>query len=235
MSCHVNDPSDCIVGVMLSFGSHGEDHRPSWVSLNGRKYDTSAERNYLFPLLLREVKPGAKVDLEFAPDSRAEIAMQSVILFGIKANELPCGSAFDWKVDSWSLTDFSDDVCAVNEEPETTFNAIAMAVDAQPDDDVDEGLVHALVGIMYSQARLTLMARSILVRLCNAKPEVIRMWGAGLKSVLMEKRVAETLWDWVWRDFELFDDEIRQQLRPFVWDGNPDLGSLQSIVGAFAC
>jgi hypothetical protein len=235
ISCHVNDPTDCIVGIMLSFGNHGEEHRPSWVSLNGRKYDTSVERIYMFPLLLREVRPGGKVDLEFAPDSRAEITMQSVILFGLKANELPCGSAFDWRVDSWSITDFTDDICAVNEGSEATLNAIAMAVDAQPNDDVDEGIVHAIVGIMYSQVRLTLMARSILVRLCNAAPEVIKLWGAGLKSVLVQKKVAEALWDWVWRDFELFDDEIRQQLEPLVWDGSHDLGSLQSIVAAFAC
>jgi hypothetical protein len=235
MSCHVNDPTDCIVGIMLSFGNHGEEHRPSWVSLNGRKYETSVERNYMLPLLLREVRPGAKVDLEFAPDTRAEIAIQSVILFGLKASELPSESALDWRVDSWSITDFSDDVCGVKEEPEVTLSAIAMAVDAQPNDDVDEGLVQAIVGIMYSQASLTLMARSILVRLCNANPEVVKLWGAGLRSVLAEKKVAETLWDWVWRDFELFDDEIRQQLKPLLWDGSPNLGSLQSIVAAFTC
>jgi hypothetical protein len=235
MSCHVNDPTDYIVGIMLSFGSHGEEHKPSWVSLNGRKYETLVERNYMFPLLLREVRPGAKVDLEFAPDTRTEIAMQSVILFGLKASELPSGSAFDWRVDSWSITDFSDDFYEVKGEPEVTLNAIVMAVDPQPNEDVDEGLVQAIVGIMYSQTSLTLMARSILVRLCNANPEVVKLWGAGLTSVLMQKQVADTLWNWVWRDFDLFDEEIRQQLKPFLWDGSPGLGSLQSIVAAFTC
>ena len=240
LTYHVNEPQDCIVGVMLSFGNHGRCNRPDWVSLNGRRYDTSREENYMFPLMPRDIRPGQKMDLQFpngTPDRISEITMQSTTVFtmpydkirGIISSARP---QFAWKQNPLSLLDFCDEDLPETDGIRNVALHFSKTVKVNPGDVMPDSYYTDLARVVYTNPDFSLSARNILVRLCRANQDGLRLWVQTLQNILKEGDVAPELWPYVWQDLLLCHD--LSSLTEDIWSANPEIGCPGSVVAAFS-
>jgi hypothetical protein len=228
LSFHIKDRSEAIVGMMLAF-RHGQD-RPAYVMLKGRKYMTLTEKNYMFPLLPSEVKPGKKVDLEFPSRSNSDYAMQSAVIFTVKADriqELIHVKQRDWI--SGGLTDY----CEVKEKRSPALFQIATAISCT-EGFSDEALLERIVKIMYSNLEYAGYARGIVVRVVRSNPGLVKVWSRGLLEVVKRKEVCHELWPFAWRDYRFMEKDTRIMIEHEIWSGCPEIGSVGSIVSAFS-
>ena len=240
LTYHPNEPQDCIVGVMLSFGNHRRCNRPDWVSVNGRKYDTSREENYMFPLMPRDIRPGQKMDLQFpngSVDRISEITMQSTVVFtmpydkirGIISSARP---QFAWKQNPLSLLDFCDEDLSETDEIRNAVWQFAKTVKVNPGDVIPDNYYTDLARVVYTNPNFSLSARNILVRLCRANQDGLRIWIETLQNVLKEGAVDPALWPYVWQDLLLCND--LSSLSEDIWSSEPEIGCPGSVVAAFS-
>lgn len=235
LSFHVHNPNECIVGVMLAFGSSSRSYRPEWVSLNGRKYNTSRDQNYMFPLMPHEVRPGQSLDLEFPNDTR-EVTMQEAAVFtmpfekiqGIVNQAVLEGT---WGASS-SLLDFSDrDILENPTAKGCCLGRLSKALLVKDTDVIPDQYYKELVRIVYTVPDASLAARNVLVRLCRVHGDGIRHWESGLKEVIAEGCIAESRWAHAWRDMIVIGEQ--SGISDDIWASSPPIGCGGSVLAAF--
>ncbi|OHT02767.1 hypothetical protein TRFO_30024 [Tritrichomonas foetus] len=235
MTLSLKDQSYSIVGFMLSFGGHGANHRPSYISVYGRQYNCGKEVNYMVPLMPTEVKPGKKLDIEFSNSATAEIAMQGIRIFIIKSEKiLPFLQTVLRSNESCkSLLDFDDININPSKKIETICFHLISSIIPREDEEINKESFLQVVEMMYTNESFSLYTRSAIVRIVKIQPSFLNIWVDKLKEMIINRTIDNKLWDDAWRDYYLLPDESKAQIKDIIWDSCPQLGSADSIISAF--
>jgi hypothetical protein len=236
LTFHIRDPTLAIVGMMLSFGSHGENHRPAQVVLNGRSYRTKRDRNYMFPLKPSEVHAGQSVSLFFPGRIQSDIIIQSAVIFVMPIDKirpflLSDEESPDWMLRPRGLLDFQDK--SGGHGVESAALQIVMAIGNRGGEEkIPDEVMRRLVKLMYKSKEFAAVARGALVRVVTIDPELINVWAEALRMVLNEGG-NEILWDEVWRDIPLIGERWQQELQDAAWQAEPVFRSINAVIAAF--
>lgn len=238
MTLILKDSSYSIVGFMLSFGYHGISHRPSHISVFNRKYSSQGEYNVMVPLKPNEVDPGKPLNIIFANNAPAEIAMQGIRIFIIKTEKiLPFLTQTDYSFSTigptYGFLDFVDSDFEPQEgEDDTLFN-LAISIEPIPDEVIDEQFFVTVVDVMYQIPKASPFARSAIIRVVQVKKEMTKLWAQELAKLIQNKNIEDSLWPLAWRDFNTIPAEYIGPIKEVLWDSNPKIGSADSIISAF--
>jgi hypothetical protein len=236
LTFHIRDRTLAIVGMMLNFGSHGENNRPAQVVLNGRSYRTKRDRIYMLPLRPSEVHAGQSVSLFFPGRIQSDIIMQSAVIFVMPIDKIRPflhseEQSPDWMLRPRGLLDFQDKLGGHGVE--SAALQIVLAIGNRPDEEkVPDEVVARLVKLMYKCKGLAAVARGALVRVATVDPELINLWAAALSAILREGG-DEVLWDYVWRDIPLLGDLWQRELQDAAWAAAPLFRSVSAVIAAF--
>jgi hypothetical protein len=236
LTFHIRDPTLAIVGVMLSFGSHGDEHRPAQVVLNGRTYRTKKERHYMFPLKPSEVHAGQSVTLFFPGRIDCDIIMQTAVIFVMpfekirpfltRKSELP-----EWMLRPRALLDFQER--GGGRGAQAAAHQIVRAIEGTTGaSEIGSDVIDGVVKLMYRSKEFAGAARGAIVRVAAAEPSIVVKWAEGLERLLKEGG-DDILWDTVWRDLSLMEPEWQGRLQEAAWAAQPALGSIGAAVAAF--
>jgi hypothetical protein len=238
LTFRLKDPRCAIMGIMLSFGDRDRSYRPPYVLVKGRRYCTKYDKTYLLPLAPDEVQVGADLSIVFPRKLESDMAIQGAVIFIMRAEQIEKFIMSDFRKLPWfanpsDLLDFADRRCPESDGARWTGWQVVSTLNPTAADEVEPELVEALVRIMYQNQDFSLLARGAIVRLMRVKPDLIRNWALGLKQILLENAVPENLWEFVWRDYSLFERELRKELQDAIWSGTPALAGVALAVCAF--
>jgi hypothetical protein len=236
LNFHVKSQDYAIVGIMLYFRSSST--RPEFVSIKGRKYLTKADRMYHFPLMPHEVRPGAPVQMRFPRRSDHEIAMQGAAIFVVKTDKLRTfldvdAVGPDWIARPVKFDDFEDPGGSPKNPVLKTCALVASAIVVSEEDVIDPQLVESLVTVLYQKKEFSVFARSALIRILRARPEVLETWVETLRRLLEEEKIGAELWSFVWRDFSLLPKEYQSRVQDLIWKKDRPLAFVATAVSAF--
>jgi hypothetical protein len=232
LTFHIKDSKLAIVGIMLDFGSHGENHRPNQVVLNGRSYRTKRDRVYMFPLTGGEVRAGQSVSLVFPGRIQFDIIMQSAVIFAMPIEKIrPFLKAEeegpDWMIRPRGLLDFE------GIGVEGAAGEIVLAIgNRKGEAKVPDEVIDRLVRLMYKSKEFAAVARAALVRVAMADNDLIGVWVRVLKNVMKEGG-KEILWEAVWRDIRLMEERWQKELQDVAWEAEPVWRSIGAVIAAF--
>ena len=239
LTFHINNPNDCIVGIMLWFGDHGRRERPEYVMLNNRKYMTKTNEHFLFPLMPQEVKPGASVSLHFpAPNSSCpEVTMQCAHFFTMPYEKVRpfVEAAQAVTYSSWptSLLEFHNvESSEVNGLTHSLWR-IARAIAPSSDVPVAEDILKTLARILYTDKQAAVPARYALVRLASTRQNILEIWIKTISELASNGPVDDDLWADFFRDCTAIGHEELCQFCDRLWERDPKLGSVGAVLCAF--
>jgi hypothetical protein len=235
LTFHIREPTLAIVGIVLSFGPNGDEHRPARIVVNGRSCATKRDRIYMFPLKPSEVRPGRSVTLLFPDRVEHDIVIQNAVVFAMPFERIRRFLTVDRKVPN-ALLDVPDHsrgrdavgaAWRIVDAVAPVVDAVAPVVDA----DVTPAVVRDLVRIVYGGGGFAGPARAGIVRAAAANTDVVRLWAEGLRAAITDGVVVA--WDDVWRDVALFPADEQSALQALAWTATPEIASVNAAVAAF--
>jgi hypothetical protein len=185
-----------------------------------------------------EVRAGEKVDLLFPGPTMSDIILQSAAIFIMKIDQIKPylyheNSLASWTATPQSLMDFADCIRQDRSRVEVVAQQLATTVLLQEGQEIDPALIHQIVRAMYARPPFSLAFRSALVHIGEARP-LVREWADGLREAVRAREIHTELWNYAWRDFVMLPDAIQAELQDVIWDAEPSIGCLASIVSAFS-
>jgi hypothetical protein len=205
-----------------------------WIAVNGRRTPVKEPRPYVLALRPDEVASGQTHAIEFGPVGDAQIGCDGIDVFVIAAGKLARAESpeFDWLTDGGDLFDFTD--ATQHTERSHIFASENLCTqmlkgDAQLAADVVEWIVE----MIYARPNLTALARRIIVKCGRGEQNVVAAWAAGIRRVIVEKKVHPEMWKVLWRDIALMPPDIRSNIIGTVWDSDPQFAGIFPAVAAF--
>jgi hypothetical protein len=225
LTFHVHDPTYAIVGISLFFGKHGSRHRPDFVKLNGRSYNTKADRIYMLPLMPNEVKPGQDVDLVFPRRIDDDIVLQRASIFIVKFRQILPFVQLKSSIQEEQIT--------MRSLTEIAAFQIVSTLNVVQGDEFDKDVLVKLVGVMYSNRKFSTLARAAVARIITVRPEIVQIWAEAVSEMLVRGEVDTELWPALWSDLEVFGASHEERLQELIWNSSPGIGSIPSMLAAF--
>lgn len=239
LSFHVSNKDDCIVGIRLWFGDYERYCRPDYIVIKGRKYDTSEDHTYVFPLMPSEVKPGERVDIFFPNSTEArphDYHLQGATIFVKKFSEIAAflESPNETLRVRKSLLDFSEIGLSPPSDGVALLKWMQRIPVCEDHKNIPRESLKALIRGMYRSGDASPIYRAAIARIAHFNQEVVtKVWAETISEMLAEKAIGAGDWGTLWEDYILFDPEIQHKI--CVWDGEPQIGPVGSFIAAFMC
>jgi hypothetical protein len=223
-------PDIAVVGLVASFSIP-----PAAISINHRNVSSFEPAHAMLPLMPSEVAPGGVVEIQLLSGGWKDTVLDSVIVFVLPSGEIPLDQR-GW-MDRESLLDFEDNAIVCTSELGQTLMRVVRAVNFGTigmDESIEPSLIEGVVRVMYSNPEWTLYARGVLVRCGRVKEGVIAIWGRKLRDMIAAGQIDPQLWNYVWRDFSRFPDEVKRGIQEVIWAEPPATWSVEAALSAFS-
>lgn len=218
--------------VIVGFRVFATYKHPHYVVLHGRR--TILRDEMCLPLKPHEAKPLSVHKLSFFGEG--DLTILKIDVFVTEAAKIRnfCfkDNAFNWKNNGETLYDFEDDNRRYGNEINQLCSLCCNAI-IEDDSNIDEDDIRELVTLIYSSPEITHMARSVLIRISKESDRFTEIWAQQLIRCIENKLVQKSLWQLIWRDYELFPSHHQAEISKILWSASPPACGLSTFVCAF--
>jgi hypothetical protein len=229
-----SDAAQLIVGFRVFLHVGRRYAKVPWIAVNGRRTPVKEPRPYVLALRPGEVAAGQTHAIEFGPVGDAQIGCDGIDVFVVAAGKVARTESpeFDWLLEGGDLFDFID------AKPHTDKSQIFAGENLctqilRGDAELGPDVVQWIVELLYARPNLTTLARRIIVKCGRGVRDVVAAWAAGIRRLVVDKKVHPDMWKVLWRDLALMPPDITSDIIGTVWEGEPQFAGIFPAVSAF--